>query len=206
MVCRIGGAKRSWPPAPSAARRSCSCPASARRACCSSIGSPLVLDAPGVGENLQDHLQIRMRFQDTGRENTQHDGRQLVRQDEDRPRICAASKAARCRWRRRNWARLPSPTRARPAPISSTTCSRCRWTNSATRCIRSRRSPPACAICARLRAATCASASGLATAAPKITPNYLSTEEDRKIAASSLTLTRNIVAAPALQKICSRRN
>ena len=37
-------------------------------------------------------------------------------------------------------------------------------------------------------------------AAPKIVPNYLSTPEDRKIAADSLTLTRQIVAAPALQK------
>ncbi|MES2105676.1 MAG: GMC family oxidoreductase N-terminal domain-containing protein [Pseudomonadota bacterium] len=37
-------------------------------------------------------------------------------------------------------------------------------------------------------------------AAPKITPNYLSTPEDRKIAADSLTLTRRIVAAPAMQK------
>ncbi|MDE2427397.1 MAG: GMC family oxidoreductase N-terminal domain-containing protein [Burkholderiales bacterium] len=37
-------------------------------------------------------------------------------------------------------------------------------------------------------------------AAPRIVPNYLSTPEDRKIAADSLTLTRKIVAAPALQK------
>ncbi|MFZ6724800.1 GMC family oxidoreductase [Undibacterium sp. MH2W] len=37
-------------------------------------------------------------------------------------------------------------------------------------------------------------------AAPEIVPNYLSTAEDRKIAADSLTLTRKIVAAPALQK------
>ena len=37
-------------------------------------------------------------------------------------------------------------------------------------------------------------------AAPKIVPNYLSTSEDRKIAADSLTLTRKIIAAPALQK------
>lgn len=36
--------------------------------------------------------------------------------------------------------------------------------------------------------------------APKITPNYLSTADDRKVAADSLTLTRQIVAAPALQK------
>jgi choline dehydrogenase len=36
--------------------------------------------------------------------------------------------------------------------------------------------------------------------APKISPNYLTTEEDRKVAADSLSLTRRIVAAPALQK------
>jgi choline dehydrogenase len=39
-----------------------------------------------------------------------------------------------------------------------------------------------------------------AMAAPKITANYLSTPEDRKIAAESLTLTRKIVSAPALRK------
>ena len=35
---------------------------------------------------------------------------------------------------------------------------------------------------------------------PKISPNYLSTPEDRKTAAAALTLTRKIVAAPALAK------
>jgi choline dehydrogenase len=37
-------------------------------------------------------------------------------------------------------------------------------------------------------------------AAPKITPNYLSTPEDRKTAAAALALTRKIIAAPALAK------
>jgi choline dehydrogenase len=37
-------------------------------------------------------------------------------------------------------------------------------------------------------------------AAPRISPNYLSTPEDKKIAAVSLGLTRKIVSAPALQK------
>ena len=36
--------------------------------------------------------------------------------------------------------------------------------------------------------------------APKITTNYLSTPEDRKVAADSLRLTRRIAAAPALQR------
>ncbi len=40
--------------------------------------------------------------------------------------------------------------------------------------------------------------SPLFTDAPAIAPNYLSTEEDRKIAADSLKLTRHIVAQPAL--------
>ena len=36
--------------------------------------------------------------------------------------------------------------------------------------------------------------------APAIAPNYLSTEADRKVAADSLRVTRNIVAQPALAK------
>ena len=43
-------------------------------------------------------------------------------------------------------------------------------------------------------------ASGDAMAAPKITANYLSTPEDRQIAADSLKLTRSIVHAPAMKK------
>jgi choline dehydrogenase len=43
-------------------------------------------------------------------------------------------------------------------------------------------------------------ASADAMAAPKITTNYLSTDVDRKVAAAALRLTRKIVAAPALQR------
>ncbi|MFT3663787.1 GMC family oxidoreductase [Piscinibacter sp.] len=45
----------------------------------------------------------------------------------------------------------------------------------------------------RIRSADCADA-------PSIAPNYLSTEEDRRIAAESLRLTRRIVAQPALAR------
>ncbi len=38
------------------------------------------------------------------------------------------------------------------------------------------------------------------TDAPAISPNYLSTEQDRKVAADSLRVTRNIMAQPALKK------
>jgi choline dehydrogenase len=37
-------------------------------------------------------------------------------------------------------------------------------------------------------------------APPKITPNYLSTAEDRQVAAQALALTRRIVESPALAK------
>ncbi|MDN2704167.1 GMC family oxidoreductase N-terminal domain-containing protein [Janthinobacterium sp. SUN100] len=43
-------------------------------------------------------------------------------------------------------------------------------------------------------------ASGDSYAAPKIVPNYLSTEQDRAVAADALRLTRAIAAAPALSK------
>ncbi len=42
--------------------------------------------------------------------------------------------------------------------------------------------------------------SGDAYAPPKITPNYLNTPEDRQVAAAALALTRTIVAAPALHQ------
>jgi choline dehydrogenase len=46
--------------------------------------------------------------------------------------------------------------------------------------------------------------SARATDAPRIAPNYLSTEEDRRIAAQSLRLTRCIVAMPALAALRPR--
>ena len=65
-------ARSSCPPAPSARRRSCSSPASARpswlararhRRRCTTL--------PGVGENLQDHLQQRPIFRVTGAQDAQ---------------------------------------------------------------------------------------------------------------------------------------
>ncbi|GAA4020399.1 GMC family oxidoreductase [Actimicrobium antarcticum] len=47
-------------------------------------------------------------------------------------------------------------------------------------------------------------ASGDATQAPQITPNYLSTAEDRHVAADAQRLTRRIAAAPALKKYAAQ--
>ena len=48
-----------------AADPACS-PASGRRAQLQALGIPVVLDRPGVGENLQDHLQLRMIYKVSG--------------------------------------------------------------------------------------------------------------------------------------------
>ena len=37
------------------------------------LGIPLVLDKPGVGENLQDHLQLRMIYKVTGINDAERD-------------------------------------------------------------------------------------------------------------------------------------
>ena len=42
------------------------CPASARRDELQALGIPVVLDKPGVGENLQDHLQLRLIYKVSG--------------------------------------------------------------------------------------------------------------------------------------------
>ena len=50
----------------SARCRPCCCPASARPRSLRELGIAVVLDKPGVGENLQDHLQLRMIYKVSG--------------------------------------------------------------------------------------------------------------------------------------------
>ena len=74
LVVRQNGQTRSiarrarscWRRAPSATRRSCSSPASAPAPCCRNSASPCVHELTGVGENLQDHLQIRCAYKVQG--------------------------------------------------------------------------------------------------------------------------------------------
>ena len=76
--------------------------------------------------------------------------------------------------------------------------SRCRSTASASRCTNSRPSPRASPICSRRAAAACGCARAIPPEAPLIKLNYLSTDEDRRVAAQSIRLTRRIVAQAAL--------
>jgi len=160
---------------------------------------PVVADTPGVGENLQDHLQIRMAFKVRGTPtlNTMagkwHGKLRIGAQYalfQSGPMSMAPSQLGA-------FARS-DPGQATPnleyhvQPLSldkfgdplhafpAFTASVCNLRPTARGHVRI--------------------ASGDSLVAPKITTNYLSTPEDRKVAAASLTLTRKIVAAPALRK------
>ena len=162
-------------------------------------GVPVAVDLPGVGENLQDHLQLRMAFKVQGVKtlNTMASnwiGKMRIGMQYAMSRSGPMSMAP---------SQLGAFTRSDSSqqtpnleyhvqplslerfgeplhPFPAFTASVCNLRPTARGHIRI--------------------ASGDPFAAPKITPNYLSTPEDRKVAADALTLTRNIVAAPALKK------
>jgi len=162
-------------------------------------GIDLVKDLPGVGANLQDHLQLRMIFKVQGAKTlntsaTNWFGKSLIGLEyalfRSGPMSMAPSQLGA-------FARS-SPELAAPnlqyhvQPLSldkfgdplhrfpAFTASVCNLQPTSTGHVRI--------------------ASSDSYAPPKITPNYLSTEADRKTAAAALSLTRRIVRAPALAK------
>ncbi len=162
-------------------------------------GIPVVVDAPGVGENLQDHLQLRMIFQIKGAKtlNTMANnwfGKMKIGLEymlfQSGPMSMAPSQLGAFAKSDANQLtpnleyhvqplsleRFGEPLHAFPAFTASV----CNLRPTSRGHVR----------------IACADAS----AAPKITANYLSTQKDRQIAALSLLLTRKIVAAPALQQ------
>ncbi len=160
---------------------------------------PVVVDSPGVGENLQDHLQLRMAFKVRGVKtlNTMANnwlGKLQIGLEYALNRSGPMSMAP---------SQLGLFTRSDPSqksaniqyhvqplslnkfgeplhPFPAFTASVCNLRPTSRGHVRI--------------------ASAHFNDAPKISPNYLTTEEDRKVAADSLSLTRRIVAAPALQK------
>ena len=83
-------ARSSCRPARSARRSCCCSPASDRGAILLDHGIPVVLDRPGVGQNLQDHLQLRHDLQGLRREDAERDLSLAVRPRADGARLCAA--------------------------------------------------------------------------------------------------------------------
>lgn len=162
-------------------------------------GIPVEADVPGVGENLQDHLQVRMAFKvkHVPTLNTLAGnwfGKMRIGVEYALNRSGPMSMAP---------SQLGAFTRSDPSqstpnlqyhvqplslerfgeplhPFPAFTASVCNLRPTARGHVRI--------------------ASGDASAAPKITANYLSTVEDRNVAAAALRLTRNIAAAPALKK------
>ncbi|MGF1627143.1 MAG: GMC family oxidoreductase [Alphaproteobacteria bacterium] len=166
-------------------------------ALCAEHGIPLVHDAPGVGENLQDHLQIRTVFKVTGTRTLN---------DRARTRVGKAGIGLEyALFRRGPMSMAPSQLgvfaktddayetpnveyHVQPLSLDSFT-------------------EPLHAFSA-FTASVCnlrpesrgrvRIASADPEAHPDIRPNYLAEEADRRVAAESIRLTRRIVAAPAL--------
>jgi len=161
------------------------------------LGIPLKCDRPGVGKNLQDHLQLRLIYQVSGCRTLNETYHSLV------GRLMMGIKYAL--FRRGPLTMAPSqfglfarsdPHRDRANlqfhiqplsldafgsplhPFPAFTASVCNLQPTSRGEVRLRSADPA--------------------QAPLIQPNYLSTDDDRLVAAQSIRLTRRIVAAPAL--------
>lgn len=165
----------------------------------SMVGVPVVHELAGVGENLQDHLQIRSTFKITGARSLNTMANSWMGK---------AKIGMEYLWSR------SGPMSMAPSQLGAFTRSDASQETpnleyhvqplSLDKFGDPLHSYPAftASVC-NLRPTsrgTVKIATNDPMAAPKISPNYLSTAEDKKIAAASLTLTRKIVAAPALQK------
>ncbi len=163
------------------------------------LGIPVVQDRPGVGENLQDHLQLRLIYKVHGVKTLNETSRSWM------SRLAMAFDYAV--FRRGPLSMAPSQlgmfTRSDPGreraniqfhlqplsldkfgeplhPFPAFTASVCNL-------------QPASRGFIRLRSAQ-------AGDQPIIQPNYLSTDDDRRVAADSIRVARRIVAAPAMRQ------
>jgi choline dehydrogenase-like flavoprotein len=161
------------------------------------FGIPVLLDKPGVGENLQDHLQLRLIYKVTGTKTLNEAYRSLIGRG-----LMGLDYALR---RRGPLTMAPSQlglfTRSDPAreraniqfhvqPLSldkfgdplhefpALTASVCNLQPTSRGFVRLRSSDPA--------------------EKPVIKPRYLSTDEDRRVAADAIRVARRIMAQPAL--------
>lgn len=160
---------------------------------------PVVLNAHGVGENLQDHLQLRMAFKVRNAKTLNTMANSLLGKmkigleyalNRSGPMSMAPSQLGA--FARSDASQTSANIQYHVQPLSlnkfgeplhpfpAFTASVCNLRPTARGHVRI--------------------ASSDAVQAPKITPNYLSTEEDRQVAADALRLTRRIVAAPAMQR------
>jgi choline dehydrogenase len=162
------------------------------------FGLPVVLDKPGVGENLQDHLQLRMIYKVIGIKTLNETYASLL----GRAKIFADYAFRRRGPLTMAPSQLGIVTRSDPSreraniqyhvqPLSLDRFGEPLHTFPAFTASVANVQPTSRGHI-RLKSADPADA-------PAIQPNYLSTDEDRRVAADSLRVTRRIVAQPALK-------
>lgn len=163
------------------------------------LGIKVELDSPGVGENLQDHLQLRMIFKVSKAKTLNTSaagwfGKMKIGVEyalmQSGPMSMAPSQLGA--FARSDASQATPNLQYHVQPLSLDTFGEPLHAF-----------PAFTASVCNLRPTSRGHvriASADSYAAPKITANYLSTLEDRKTAAAALSLTRSIVAAPALAK------
>ena len=163
------------------------------------LGLPVVLDLPAVGENLQDHLQLRCAWKVSGTQTLNTLSATLF----GKARIAAEYALRRSGPMSMSPSQMGAFARSRPDvatadleyhvqplslnafgepldPFDAITASVCHLRPESRGHVRITSPDPA--------------------TAPEIAPNYLSTEGDRKVAADAIRLTRRIMAQPAMER------
>jgi choline dehydrogenase-like flavoprotein len=167
------------------------------------IGAPLVHALPGVGENLQDHLQLRMIFSVEGARTLNVDYQSLVKR---------AHMALDYALRRRGPMTM-APSQLGIFAKSSPSYASANLEFHVQPLSLDRFGEPlhgfpavtvsVCNLRPSSRGATHARSRDAATP-PLIQPNYLSTIGDRAVAADAIRLARRLAAAPALKRYAPR--
>jgi len=165
----------------------------------SSLGIPVKSDLPGVGENLQDHLQLRMIYRVKGIPtlNTQANsllGKALIGLEyvlkRTGPMAMAPSQLGAFAFSSPDQSRANLEYHVQPLSLEKFGEPLHRF-NAFTASV--------CNLRPTSRGSVHIDSSDV-NMPPKINPNYLSTEEDRNVAIESLKLTRKILASPAFKK------
>ena len=163
------------------------------------IGRPVILELPGVGENLQDHLQLRTIFKVSNTRTLNVDFQSYVKRlwigmqyvlARRGPMTMAPSQLGLFARSSSDYATANLEFHVQPLSLerfgeplhtfAAITLSACNLRPASRGSVHAESADP--------------------RIAPTIRPNYLSQEEDRRVAADSIRLARRICAAPALAR------
>jgi choline dehydrogenase len=165
------------------------------------IGVPVVHDSPGIGNNLQDHLQLRMAFKVQGVETLNRQANSLIGK--------ARMGLQYALWRRGPLTMSPSQLGAFGYSSSEATSADVEYHVQPLSLDRFgeplHRFPAITASVCQLRPASRGTVKALSadpSEAPEIRPNYLSDSSDRAVAANAIRLTRRIMTMPAMAAFC----